>query len=75
MKHLLINLFVLISCLSTLYAQDFGANNPSNRWKQLNNDKIKVIFPAGLLKNAIRVAEIARALNIGTRSTIGYTDR
>lgn len=75
MKRFLVPLFVLTSCLSTLSAQDFGTNSPSIRWKQLNNDKIKVIFPAGLVKNAIRVAEIAQALNIGTRSTIGYTDR
>ena len=75
MKGFLIALVGLTICFSTLCAQDFGGNNPSILWNQLKNDKIKVIFPAGLEKDAKRVAEIARALNVGTRSTIGYADR
>jgi hypothetical protein len=74
MKRILAIFFVLISCLADLHAQNFGAYNPSIKWKQVNNDKIRVVFPAGLEKNAIRVAEIGRALNVGTRSTIGYSD-
>jgi len=74
MKHFIVTLFVLINFITTLSAQEFGVYNPNIKWRQVNNDKINVIFPAGLENKAIRVAEIGRALNIGTRSTIGYSD-
>jgi len=29
-------------------AQEFGGNPPSLKWKQINNDTVRIIFPDGL---------------------------
>jgi len=56
-------------------AQEFGGTPPSLKWKQINNDQVKVIFPTGMDDQAKRIADIAHYLNSGTRNTIGASDR
>ncbi len=54
-------------------AQQFGGNPPSVKWKQLNTDTARVIFPAGMDSVANRVASIvhylaaAKPLSLGDR--------
>jgi hypothetical protein len=52
-------------------AQIFGGTPPNLHWQQINNDTVRVIFPAGLKKQAENVAAIAGALNRLTLPTIG----
>ena len=53
-------LFTGFLLLITVYlqAQQFGGNPPSLKWKQINTDSARVIFPAGLDSQASRVASI-----------------
>jgi hypothetical protein len=61
MKRLLISCnFLLIPCF--LFSQNFGGIPPSVKWKQINTDTARVIFPAGLDSQALRVAAIVHWL-------------
>jgi hypothetical protein len=49
--------------LSTLVnAQEFGGHPPSHKWKQLNTDTARIIFPPGLDSQARRVASVVHYL-------------
>ena len=50
--------------LITGYAQSqvFGGTPPSQKWKQINTDSVRIIFPAGLDSQANRAASIAHYL-------------
>ncbi|MBS1947747.1 MAG: hypothetical protein JST47_08265 [Bacteroidetes bacterium] len=54
-----------------LFAQQFGGNPPSLKWKQINNDTSRIIFPAGLESQAQQVSSIVQVLSQSTLSTIG----
>lgn len=60
MRHL------FIACLLTfslsLFGQRFGGNPPSVKWKQVNTDTARIIFPEGLDSQARRVASIVHYL-------------
>lgn len=62
--------FILLSHISLL-AQQFGGNPPSLRWRQINTDTARIIFPAGLDSQAQQVAAIVHRLSRTTLSTIG----
>ncbi len=49
-----------ISCI--VFAQQFGGNPSSTKWKQINTDSVRVIFPVGLDSQAQRVASIVQYL-------------
>lgn len=51
--------FFLSLCIN---GQEFGGNPPSLKWKQINTDSARVIFPAGLDSQAQRVANIVHYL-------------
>src|SRR5687767_11550842 len=68
LSHLL--LFTLF-----LQAQQFGGTAPSVKWKQINNDTLRVIFPAGLDSQAKQVADISLRLSRETVNSIGNTIR
>jgi hypothetical protein len=53
---------LLSLAFSYLHAQEFGGNPPSVKWKQINTDTAKVIFPNGLDSTAQRVASIIHFL-------------
>src|SRR5579871_2057728 len=57
------------------HAQQFGGNPPSLKWKQINTDTARIIFPAGLETQAKQVASMVHALSRATLNTIGNTQR
>ncbi len=61
MKYLFIA-SCLLSIASCLTAQQFGGNPPSLKWKQLNSDTARIIFPAGLDSQAQKTASIVHFL-------------
>lgn len=66
-------IFCIFTALSTTtaIAQNFGGNPSSTRWKQVNTSTSRVIFPAGLDSQAIRISNIVTLLDSATRPTIG----
>jgi hypothetical protein len=70
MKKLFCFLLFLI-ILASSQAQEFGGNPPSTRWKQVNTDTFRIIFPTGLDSVAQRIANMANAINGRTMHTIG----
>lgn len=68
--------FVFIYSHQFLFAQDvFGGNPASIHWRQYNTDTVRVIFPAGLDSQALRVARIVHYLNGSTGHSIGAKQR
>ncbi len=57
---------VVANCLLLIAAhansQQFGGNPPSLKWKQINTDSARIIFPVGLDSQANRVASIVHYL-------------
>jgi hypothetical protein len=53
------------------FAQHFGGNPPSLKWRQINTDTVRVIFPAGLEPQGQRVSDIVHYLNRHARTSIG----
>jgi hypothetical protein len=69
-------LLLFICCLPVvglLRAQQFGGHPPSTKWHQINNDTLRVIFPAGagLEKQAADIAATVQKLSDQTLPTIG----
>lgn len=69
--HIFLFFILLIGSSTITYAQTFGGNPPSIKWKQVNIPAAKVIFPVGLDTQAIRIADIIRQMNTSTKPTIG----
>jgi hypothetical protein len=65
--------FTLIVLLHTAvaFAQQFGGNPPSLKWKQINTDTARIIFPAGYDSTASRVASIVHRLAAGDAYSLG----
>jgi len=55
---LLILLFAGSSLLAQLPANLIGSNPSSQRWKQINNEKVQVVFPEGQETSGLRVAQL-----------------
>lgn len=49
---------LLFSVSSQIFSQQFGGNPPSLKWKQINTDTVRVIFPDGMDSTASRVASV-----------------
>jgi hypothetical protein len=62
MRKILLLISLQISAVGFLFSQQFGGNPPSLKWKQLNTDTARIIFPAGLDSQARRVASIVHYL-------------
>jgi len=71
MKKKISCLLLFVITLGFAHAQEFGGNPPSTRWKQVNTDTFRIIFPMGLDSVAERVATMANAINARTMHTIG----
>ena len=52
-------------------AQEFGGNPPSVRWRQVNTDTVRVIYPRGADSTASRVAAIVHRLAAGAGHPLG----
>ncbi|HEX2684195.1 MAG TPA: hypothetical protein VHL77_09695, partial [Ferruginibacter sp.] len=72
-RFVLLLLFVLPGFCS--FSQQFGGHPPSVKWKQVNTDTSRVIFPAGLDSAAKRVANVVNTLDRYTQATIGSRQR
>jgi hypothetical protein len=62
-------LFIILTVHS--YAQEFGGNPPAQRFRQIDTDTVRVIFPLGLEHQAQRVANTIHYLNRNALATIG----
>jgi hypothetical protein len=58
----LIPVSIIIFLSTALAAQEFGGNPPYTRWKQIDTDTARIIFPAGTDSQANRVASIIHYL-------------
>lgn len=56
-------------------AQNFGGNPAYTKWRQVENDHFKVVFPAGLDSQARRILEVNTVLQEKTLPTIGSRTR
>mgnify|MGYP002395553846 CR=1 FL=1 len=66
--------FLIISMLIpvlTLRAQEFGGNPPTIKWKQINTDTVRIIFPSGLETPAQRAVNTIHYLSRNNRTSIG----
>jgi hypothetical protein len=55
-------LFLLLFVAFVSQAQQFGGNHPSTKWKQINTDSLRIIYPAGLDSQAQRAASVIHHL-------------
>src|SRR5436190_3161119 len=51
--------------------QQFGGNPPSLKWKQINTDTVRIIFPVGLESQANRTATIVHRLAADNMNSLG----
>jgi hypothetical protein len=64
------------SCFGVpLLAQNFGGNPGSIRWRQVNTDAVKVVFPKGMDSAANRIATVTELLSDKYRGTLGNSHR
>jgi len=68
-KYYFIALLIFVS--SAGFAQTFGGNPSSLKWKQINTSASRVIFPAGLDSVARRITNIISFIKEPTENTIG----
>jgi hypothetical protein len=68
-----ISLFFLFPFFST--AQNLGGNPSAIKWRQINTNIARVIFPTGLDSQANRVNNIVKLLDSATLHTIGTKQR
>lgn len=73
--HRLIVLLFLACPFTSLVAQQFGGHPPSVKWRQVNTDSSRVIFPLGLDSQAKRVAGLVSTLEKYTYPSIGQRHR
>lgn len=58
-----------------VHSQQFGGNPASLKWRQINTDTARIIYPVGLDSSAERVAAIIHELQRNHNTTIGKTLR
>lgn len=64
-------IFASVLAFLTSNGQEFGGNPPSLTWRQVNSDTARVIFPAGLEKQAQEVSAIVHQLAAQSRPSLG----
>ncbi len=53
------------------FAQQFGGHPPSTRWRQINTDSVRVVFPDGLQRQAAEVTGIIHRLGLRPLAPLG----
>ncbi len=71
----LLSVFLWLCWSLQTSAQQFGGNPPSLKWRQINTEPARIIFPAGLDTAAQQVAAIVNRLSRTTLPTIGHAQR
>lgn len=75
-KHLILfALFTIHYSLFTARAQQFGGNPSSVKWRQINTDTVRIIFPQGLDSTANRISSVVHELQKNHHHTMGGTLR
>lgn len=69
--HKSLFLALLITSCSASMAQQFGGHPPSTRWRQVNTDSVRVIFPAGLESSGKEVAGIIARIGQQPQGLLG----
>ncbi|MBO9572737.1 MAG: hypothetical protein J7497_11110, partial [Chitinophagaceae bacterium] len=64
-------IFLCLVAPLTIYAQRFSGNPSSLKWKQINTDTARIIFPVGLDTQALDVSGIVHTLAGTSQYTIG----
>ncbi len=72
MRYIL--LLALLLIFSVIKAQEFGGEPSSVKWKQVNNDTVRIIFPSGMDSIAKRIATITSTEQLHFANTIGNRD-
>ena len=67
--HILIGLVLLAS--SQIYSQQFGGFPPSVKWKQINTDTARIIFPSPVDSLAQDIAAIVHKIMMQRPNTLG----
>lgn len=62
MRNIILLALLHFFIVTSLFGQQFGGNPPSLKWKQINTDTARIIFPSGLDSPAQRVAGIVHQL-------------
>lgn len=71
-----LGLFIIVLFLHTgVRAQVFGGNPASVKWRQINTDTVRIVFPAGLDSVAQRVAALTHYMQRTNAATIGGEKR
>lgn len=69
---LYLNLFIAVFfCSNTLFAQRFGGNPGSIKWKQIDGKATKLIFPASATAEAKRTFSIMEQMAISMQTSLG----
>ncbi|NNV54636.1 hypothetical protein [Limnovirga soli] len=69
--RILLPLILLFFVFTTTKAQRFGGNASHVKWRQINTDTVRVIFPAGTDSLAQRIALVTQQLQSNYNSSIG----
>lgn len=69
MKRILFFSFILFTV--QIQAQQFGGNPPAVKWQQINSKSVRVIFPAGMDSQAMRIATIIDNLAAQQPNSLG----
>ena len=70
MKYFL-TILAVITCFTHACAQEFGGNRFSTRWRQLNTDTAKIIYPAELDTTAQRIANVIHTIAAKNNIALG----
>ena len=65
------SIFFFLLPFINITAQEFGGNPASTKWRQINSDTARVIFPAGLEASANRVANVLHQIQKTDTNSIG----
>ncbi|HEY0299073.1 MAG TPA: hypothetical protein VGB84_07630 [Arachidicoccus sp.] len=75
-KYLSATLFlILLFSAQRLAAQVFGGNPSSLKWKQINTDSFRIIFPQGLDSTAFNIASLVQFQQRSIAETMGQKQR
>ncbi len=73
MRFLVVLFF--LSIISSSFAQRFGGNPSSQKWKQIDTDTVRVVFPAGQEQQALTIAGIIHGLQQRNSNSLGNSLR
>ncbi|MGB3088833.1 MAG: hypothetical protein WBB20_02635, partial [Chitinophagaceae bacterium] len=54
--------YLILLMPGSIFSQQFGGHPPSHKWKQINTDSARIIFPVGMDSQANRISSIIHYL-------------